>query len=44
MAIEHGEYAEYGWYENGQLDTCQIDADVADAIIQYALFDTIMFG
>ena len=44
MAIEHGDYAEYGWYTNGELDTCSVDADVADVIIQYALFDTIMFG
>ena len=44
MAIENGDYADYGWCTNGELDTCQIDADVADTIIQYALFDEIMFG
>jgi len=26
------------------LDTCQVDAGVADMIIQYALFDDIVFG
>ena len=26
------------------IDTCQVDAEVADCIIQYALFDEIVFG
>lgn len=26
------------------LDTCQVDADVADMIIQYALFNEIVYG
>ena len=41
------------WIENervfeltdaGRLDVCQIDAAAADAIIQYALFDDIIYG
>lgn len=30
--------------ENGEIDTCNIDASDADAIIQFALFDDIIFG
>ena len=44
MAIEQGFYAGYGWYEDGKIDTCLVDADVADVIIQLALFDEIVFG
>ena len=29
---------------NGTLDTCEIDADVADQIVQYALFGEVVFG
>lgn len=29
---------------NETIDTCQIDAEVADAIIQYALFSKLVFG
>lgn len=43
------------WYENGYdkynavyasgyIDTCQIDGEAADIIIQYALFGDIVFG
>ena len=34
-------------YRNGteiELDTCQVDAEVADMIIQYALFKEVVFG
>lgn len=27
-----------------EIDTCQVDADVADAIIQYAIFGEIIYG
>ena len=30
--------------DNGGIDTANIDAEVADCIIQYALFDDIIFG
>lgn len=47
-AITNGFLLEYEWakFENEivTLDTCQIDAEVADAIIQYALFDKVVFG
>lgn len=30
--------------ENGELDTCTIDGDAADSIVQYALFGELVFG
>ena len=44
MAIQHNYYAEYEWCNGTELDTCQVDAEVADAIIQLALFDDIIYG
>jgi len=44
MAIEQGFYADYGWYADGKIDTCLVDADVADVIIQLALFDDVIYG
>lgn len=44
LAITNRDYEEYEWYENGGLNCAQIDADVADCIVQYALFGEIMFG
>lgn len=35
---------QYGAIENGELDTSNIDADCADAIIQYALFGEVVYG
>lgn len=32
------------WLRNGELDTCNADAIVCDAIIQYALFGDVIFG
>ncbi|MEG1563827.1 MAG: hypothetical protein RR365_08885 [Bacteroides sp.] len=29
---------------NGTLDCCQIDAEIADAIVQYAVFGSLIFG
>lgn len=29
---------------DGSIDACSIDADVADSIVQYALFDELVFG
>jgi len=47
LAIEDRYFANYRWYgvgcENG-LDCCEIDAEVADGIIQYALFEEIIYG
>lgn len=37
-------YADYDWYDGKSIDTCQVDASVADIIVQLALFDDVIFG
>lgn len=44
MAVEEGYYKEYGWFDGHTIDTCQVDADVADVIIQLALFEEVVYG
>lgn len=44
LAIQHNYYAEYGWCDGTMLDTCNVDASVADVIIQLALFDDVVYG
>ena len=44
MAIQHNYYVEYGWCDGTIIDTCQVDACVADVIIQLALFDDVIYG
>lgn len=42
--IENGD-DEYGALQSdGGVDCCQIDAAMADMIVQYALFDEVVFG
>lgn len=43
-AYEEGYYADYGWCDGTVLDTFQVDAAVADAIVQLALFDEVIYG
>ena len=43
-AIEDNWFSDYDWYVGGGLDCCQIDGDVADVIVQLALFDEIVCG
>lgn len=43
-AIEDNWYDSYGWYDGDCIDTCNVDADVADVIIQLALFDDVIYG
>ena len=43
-AYEKDYYAEYEWCNGAVIDTCQVDADVADAIVQLALFDDVIYG
>lgn len=43
-AIEDNWFDDYGWYDNGVLYTTEIDGEVADVIVQLALFDDIVFG
>ena len=44
MAVEHGYYKSYGWCDGHYLDTCNVDADVADVIVQLALFEDVVYG
>ena len=41
--LEHGG-DRYGAVSNGKVDTCEIDGEMADQIIQYALFGDVVFG
>lgn len=43
-AIEDNWFDDYGWYDNGVLYTTEIDGEVADVIVQLALFDDVVFG
>ena len=43
-AIEENWYDSYGWCDGNSIDTCNVDADVADTIIQLALFDDVVYG
>jgi hypothetical protein len=43
-AIEDNWYDSYGWYDGNSIDTCNVDANVADVIIQLALFDDVVYG
>ena len=44
LAYENGCYASYEWCNGRELDGCQIDAEVADCIVQYALFGEWVYG
>lgn len=45
MAISDAAYADYDWYlPDGTLDPCEIDSDVADYIVQCALFGEVVYG
>lgn len=43
-AINDGYFTHYDWYSRTEIDTCNVDAEVADVIIQLALFDDVIFG
>lgn len=43
-AIENNCYSNYGWFNGNSIDTCNVDANVADVIIQLALFDEVVYG
>ena len=34
----------YGAVSNGEVDTCEIDGEMADLIVQYALFGEVVYG
>ena len=44
LAYEYGCYSDYEWCDGFVLDCCQIDAAVADCIVQYALFGEVIYG
>lgn len=44
LAVEGNYYEDYEWVLGDGLDVCQVDAEVADVIIQLALFDDVVFG
>lgn len=44
QAIEDHWFEDYEWYIGNELDTCNVDAEVADVIIQLALFGDIIYG
>lgn len=37
-------FSEYNWVDFAGINSCQIDADVADVIIQLALFGDVIYG
>lgn len=40
-----GEYfSDYNWIDGSVIDACQVDAEVADAIIQCAIFGDVIYG
>ena len=44
FAAEKGYYENYGWVDGSELDTCNVDAEVADVIVQMALFGEVVYG
>lgn len=44
LAYDYDCYHDYEWCDGHSLDCCQIDADVADCIVQYALFGDVIYG
>ena len=43
-AYEDHWFVNYDWCDGEVLDTSQIDAEVADVIVQLAIFDDVIFG
>lgn len=44
LAVENNWYESYGWCDGNNIDTCQVDANVADVIVQLALFEDVIYG
>lgn len=42
--VQNGDDAYGAVQRDGTVDTCQIDAEMADLIVQYALFGEVVFG
>ena len=43
-AYEECYFADYEWCDGSVIDTCQVDAEVADVIVQIAIFDDVVYG
>lgn len=43
-AINDHWFENYEWYDDKELDTGNVDAEVADVIIQLAIFNDVIFG
>ena len=44
LAISNHYYEDYKWWNSNGIETYNVDADVADVIIQLALFEDIIYG
>lgn len=44
LAISNHYYEDYKWWNSNGVETYNVDADVADVIIQLALFEDIIYG
>ena len=44
QAYEGNYFADYEWCNGKTIDACQVDAEVADVIVQLALFDEVIYG
>ena len=44
QAYEGNYFADYEWCNGKTIDTCQVDAEVADVIVQLSIFDDVIFG
>lgn len=42
--IQNGDDRYHALQKDGTLDTCEIDGEMADLIVQYALFGEVVFG
>lgn len=43
-AYKDGYFADYEWVRNGEVDVFNIDAEVADVIVQMAIFENVVYG
>lgn len=43
-AITENYFVSYEWFNDKEIDTCQVDAEVADCIVQLALFGDVIYG
>lgn len=44
LAAKNNYYSDYEWINGNEIDTCNVDADVADCIVQFALFNEVVYG